>query len=152
MSGGERDLPPDRAADSVVTVGSQAPELVQRSRRTWARFPRRVYGVGTEPDPRFSLANERTFLAWIRTSLALVAGGIALEAVAVPISPPLRFGVALLLVSLGLAASVQAWFGWVRDERAIREGRPLGGGWLVGPLAAGCAAVAALLVVGLVIR
>lgn len=110
-----------------MTVGSQAPKLVQRSRRTWARFPRRVYGVGTEPDPRFSLANERTFLAWIRTSLALVAGGIALEAVAVPISPPLRFGVARLLVSLGLAASVQAWFGWVRDERAIREGRPLGG-------------------------
>lgn len=125
---------------------------MRRSRHTWARFPRHVYGVGTEPDPRFSLANERTFLAWIRTSLALIASGIALEAVAVPISPPLRFGVALLLVSLGLAASMQAWFGWVRDERAIREGRPLGGGWRVGPLAAGCAAVAALLVVGLVIR
>ena len=44
------------------------------------RFPRRVYGAGQEPDVRFSLANERTFLAWVRTSLALVAGGVALEA------------------------------------------------------------------------
>ena len=32
---------------------------------------------GEEPDPRFTLANERTFLAWIRTSLAFLAGGIA---------------------------------------------------------------------------
>jgi putative membrane protein len=37
------------------------------------RFPRWVYGAGDEPDARFSLANERTFLAWIRTSLALSA-------------------------------------------------------------------------------
>ena len=27
---------------------------------------------GTEPDPRFTFANERTFLAWSRTALALV--------------------------------------------------------------------------------
>jgi len=44
------------------------------------RFPRWVYGAGDEPDARFSLANERTFLAWIRTSLALLAGSIAVEA------------------------------------------------------------------------
>ncbi|NLT31088.1 MAG: DUF202 domain-containing protein, partial [Propionibacterium sp.] len=34
------------------------------------RFPKSVYSTGTEPDPRFTLANERTYLAWIRTSLA----------------------------------------------------------------------------------
>ena len=51
------------------------------------RFPRRVYGVGTEPDARFSLANERTFLAWIRTALALIAAGVALEAFVLPIAP-----------------------------------------------------------------
>ena len=34
------------------------------------RWPSRVYAHGHEPDPRFSLANERTFLAWIRTALA----------------------------------------------------------------------------------
>ncbi len=41
------------------------------------RRPRGVYGVGEEPDPRFSLANERTSLAWMRTGLGLVGGGVA---------------------------------------------------------------------------
>ena len=31
---------------------------------------------GTEPDPRFTFANERTFLAWSRTALALVVAGL----------------------------------------------------------------------------
>ena len=35
-------------------------------------------GVEQEPDYRFTLANERTFLAWIRTALALIAGGVAI--------------------------------------------------------------------------
>ena len=46
------------------------------SERGW--FTRRVFPTGGEPDPRFTLANERTFLAWIRTALGLLAGGIAL--------------------------------------------------------------------------
>ena len=45
------------------------------------RWPSWVYGAGSTPDPRFSMANERTFLAWVRTSLALLAGGVALDAV-----------------------------------------------------------------------
>ena len=48
------------------------------------RFPASVYREGEEPDPRFSLANERTFLAWVRTALALYAGAFALEALAIP--------------------------------------------------------------------
>ncbi len=31
----------------------------------------------TEPEARFTLANRRTFLAWSRTALALVAAGLA---------------------------------------------------------------------------
>ena len=45
------------------------------------RWPRWVYGGGTEPDARFTFANERTFLAWIRTALALLAGGVALDSI-----------------------------------------------------------------------
>ena len=38
----------------------------------------RLLAGGDEPDPRFTLANERTFLAWVRTALALLAGMVAL--------------------------------------------------------------------------
>ena len=48
------------------------------------RFPRSVFDGGEDPDPRFSLANERTFLAWLRTGLALVVAGLAVEALDVP--------------------------------------------------------------------
>ncbi|MFB7860263.1 YidH family protein [Rhodococcus qingshengii] len=42
------------------------------------RWPRWVYSIGEEPDYRFTFANERTFLAWIRAATALIAGGVAL--------------------------------------------------------------------------
>src|SRR4051794_3625751 len=84
------------------------------------RFPRSVYDSGEDPDPRFSLANERTFLAWIRTALAFVVAGLAVEALDVPVSPPLRLTIGVLLVLAGIGAALQAWFGWARTERAMR--------------------------------
>jgi putative membrane protein len=116
------------------------------------RFPRHVYGTGEEPDPRFSLANERTFLAWIRTSLALVAAGVALEALSLPLQPDLRFAASLVLVSLGVLAPVQAWRGWARDERAMRRGEPLASPLLAPPLAAGTGLAALLVLLGLLVR
>lgn len=89
------------------------------------RFPGRVYDHGTEPDARFTLANERTFLAWIRTALALLAGGVALEALGLGLHPGLRLTASLLLIVAGIATPVQAWSGWMRTERALRENRPL---------------------------
>lgn len=89
------------------------------------RRPRWVFGVGTEPDARFSLANERTFLAWIRTSLALVAGGVALEALDLPLHPVAVDMASVLLVALGIFSTVWAWLGWARTERAARTGTPL---------------------------
>ena len=51
----------------------------------------RLLAGGEEPDPRFTLANERTFLAWVRTALALLAGGVAVEAFAGALfAPPAR--------------------------------------------------------------
>jgi putative membrane protein len=109
------------------------------------RFPRWVYGRGVEPDPRFSLANERTFLAWIRTSLALVAGGVALHAVQIPIAAGFRLASAFLLILLGLVAVCQGWFGWMRAERELRENRALSGPSL-GPVVAVGVVVAVVLV------
>lgn len=91
------------------------------------RFPQSLYSTGAEPDPRFSLANERTFLAWVRTSLALLAAGVALEALQIPVSPGFRLASALVFVALGVLAAVQAWVGWYRTERSMRLNRALPG-------------------------
>lgn len=90
-----------------------------------SRWPRRVYGVGTEPDPRFTLANERTFLAWLRTSLALMAAGVAIEAVGVAARSVVRDLLAIGLLTAGVVCSVAAFGRWMVTERALRTGRPL---------------------------
>jgi putative membrane protein len=110
-----------------------------------------VFEEGDEPDPRFSLANERTFLAWVRTGLALIAGGVALGAL-VPAGPAdLRLAAAVVLIVLGLVAPVQAWFSWVRDERAMRRGEPLPTPLLMAPLVGGVVVVGLLLLAALLL-
>jgi len=89
------------------------------------RRPRWVYEAGEEPDARFSLANERTFLAWIRTSIALLAGGVALDAVGLGADRWLQTVLAITLVLLGLSCAATAWLRWARAERALRRGEPL---------------------------
>lgn len=92
--------------------------------RSW--LAQRLLPGGDEPDPRFSLANERTFLAWIRTALALLAGGIAVEAFAVDIfEPTVRKGIAVLLIVLGMFVSGGAFMRWLGVERAMRHSKPL---------------------------
>jgi len=90
------------------------------------RRPRSVYGAGDEPDPRFSMANERTALAWVRTALAVVAAGIGLTTVARLASLPRALDVlAAGMCVLGAVLSVAAVLGWRRRELALRLGRPL---------------------------
>ncbi|MGY1743316.1 YidH family protein [Blastococcus sp. SYSU D01050] len=113
------------------------------------RFPRSVYAVGSEPDARVSLANERTFLAWVRTGLALTAGGVALEALDVPVAGGLRLAAALVLVVLGTLAPALAWSRWAAVERAARLARPLPASVLGPVVALGTTLAAALLLVGL---
>jgi putative membrane protein len=79
-----------------------------------------------EPDYRFSLANERTLLAWMRTALALDAGGLGV----IRFAPPLaisgaREGVGIVLVLLGAVCAGAAYRRFVRVNRAMRTGRPL---------------------------
>jgi putative membrane protein len=91
------------------------------------RWPRQVYAVGTEPDPRFTFANERTFLAWIRTALGFLAAGVAVAAVARLVGP---LGVetrlaSIMLIVCGLVCGVAAFRRWMINERAMRLGEPL---------------------------
>lgn len=88
--------------------------------------PRDLDEVGATPDYRFSLANERTFLAWIRTGLALIGGGLGVAAFVPPLRwPHVREGIAAALIVLGATVAVRAVDHWARSERAIRLGQPL---------------------------
>ena len=89
------------------------------------RWPSSVYAHGHEPDPRFSLANERTFLAWVRTALALVAGAAAIDALPLPLTDTVQNLLAAALALAGLLTAGAAWRGWARTERAMREGHSL---------------------------
>jgi len=106
-----------------------------------------VYGEGTRPDPRFSLANERTFLAWVRTSLALLAGGVALDAVELDGPRGLQSALAAALVVLGLLGAGVSWLRWAATERAMHLRRPLPGTAALAWLAVVLMVVAAALVV-----
>ena len=81
---------------------------------------------GDDPDYRFSLANERTFLAWIRTALAILAGGVLLEEFSTQIGP--HWAMVVLAVVLGLLSAVLAVLAYVRwrgNEIAMRHGKRL---------------------------
>jgi len=106
-------------------------------------WPTRLRETGEDPDPRFSFANERTFLAWIRTALALLAGGIGLEAFAPQMAVPgMRQALAALLVLSGVLTSALAFRRWLRSEVALRERRPLPAPRLAPWLSYGVATVA----------
>jgi putative membrane protein len=82
---------------------------------------------GTEPDPRFTFANERTFLAWSRTALALVVAGLGVVQLLPPF-PGVPWGRPVLgmpLIVFGAVVAVAAYGEWVRSQRALRLGRPL---------------------------
>ena len=102
--------------------------------------------------PSFSLANERTFLAWIRTALALLAGGVALEALGLGIHPGYRLAASVLLIVTGILAAVQAWAGWKRTERALRTSSPLPSSPLSVLLAVLIAVVGSLILLGIMLK
>ena len=115
------------------------------------RFPGRVYRHGSEPDARFSLANERTFLAWIRTSLALLGGGVALEALALGMHPGFRLAASVVLITAGTLTPLQAWIGWSRTERALRLETPLPAALFALPIGVAVVVVGILVFLGLVL-
>lgn len=112
----------------------------------------RLLSGGAEPDPRFTLANERTFLAWIRTSLALLAGGVAVEAFTGEFFDPVtRMVLGSVLLVLAAVIAATASFRWVRVERAMRHGRALPLPLLAPVLALGTATAAAVVFIMVVV-
>lgn len=82
--------------------------------------------TGSTPDYRFSMANERTFLAWIRTSLALIAGALAIDQLAPEIAPgPVRIALCVILAFLGAGLAAFSYRRWGRLEAAMRNNREL---------------------------
>ena len=107
-------------------------------------------GVGRDPDPRFTLANERTYLAWNRTALALIGGGLAAGQLLDFDSRATRLLVALPPILLGLVLALMSYRRWEQNERALRLDEPLPTG---APrlLAAGIAVVGVIVTVALVV-
>ena len=110
------------------------------------RWPASVYGAGDEPDPRMSLANERTFLAWIRTSLALLAGAAAVHAFDLSVSDAVRRCASAILALAALLTAVHAWRNWASTESALRHRRPLPSNSVGVLLTAAVAAVAIVMI------
>jgi putative membrane protein len=82
--------------------------------------------VDGELDVRFTYANERTFLAWNRTALALVTAGLAVT----QLLPPFdvaggRRMIGLPLIAMGIVTSIVSLWQWRRNEQAMRAGSPL---------------------------
>ncbi|AJE86579.1 MULTISPECIES: YidH family protein [Streptomyces] len=97
---------------------------VRRTVRLWLA-PGRLAEEGDTPDYRFSLANERTFLAWLRTALALIGGGFAVDQFLPDLRWGLRVGLALALLLAGALSALRSVSHFVRCERAMRRGEDL---------------------------
>ena len=121
--------PAEAGAARSGEPGAQAPAPRRQNRqasldRTW--LSRTVFPDGEEPDARFTLANERTFLSWTRTSLAFMAGGVAIEAFPIEgLAPQLRLWLAVATIFVGMLIAIGAAARWWRVENAMRHNRAL---------------------------
>ena len=132
-AGGDR-----RPAPPAACMGAVATRWAQRRKEPLDQ-------VGVQPDYRFSFANERTFLAWIRTALALVAGGLAANEVLPTFDVPGgRRLLGLPLIALGAVVALTSVSRWERGERAMRLGEPLARSGLLRVVATGVALAAVI--------
>jgi putative membrane protein len=104
-------------------------------------------------DYRFTLANERTFLAWIRTSLGLLAGGVAVHTLVQPFHHAgLRRALGLACIVLAVIVAVGAYTHWREVGARMARGKPLRNTMMVPILAAGIAVVSVMAAVAVLYR
>lgn len=124
----------------------EAPAGDVHSLRRWlasrAGRERRLEQTGSDPDPRFTFANERTFLAWNRTALALIAAGLAAAQFLRFNLHGLRLIIAVPLIVLGAALALASYLHWEDSERAMRLRQPLHYSWMPRVLTGGIAVIA----------
>ncbi len=142
-------MPPGRD-DAVASSAEPDPPSEQPKPSLWRRVRSSLRlgsdlgDVGAPPDPRFTFANERTFLAWARTGLALIGAGVLA-------SQEVHFGIgggqlvlALPAIGLGGLLGVTGYLRWQANERAMRLDQPLGQAPLVPVLMIGILIIAAV--------
>ena len=93
--------------------------------------------VDEEPDYRYTLANERTYLAWIRTAMALLAAGVAAHQLLALPSGALQMTITMVCFGLATVLASGAYLRWRAAQSAIRRNLPLPGSVLVPSLALG---------------
>lgn len=122
----DRDLDCYAAKDEgqmgLVAPGWRTASSGTSEHRNATSHPSEVTG-GHEPDYRFTLANERTFLAWQRTALGLLAAAVALVQLVPRLAMPGSrsvFGVGLAL--LAMSTSTMGLLRWRQADQAMRRG------------------------------
>jgi putative membrane protein len=102
----------------------------------------------SEPDYRMSLAAERTYLAYVRTSLAMLAAGVAVVG-ALPDAgyEGLRRIIGVILVVTGLLVAVSAQLRLRQVTAAMRRGEPMPRSRTITPVTVGVAVAAGLALV-----
>lgn len=140
----------EASASGASPVAGHAPgsRADGRALRRWLGFgtrrERRLEQTGSDPDPRFTFANERTFLAWNRTALALIAAGLAAAQFLKFNLHGLRLIIAVPLIVLGAGLALASFLHWEDSERAMRLGQPLRYSWMPRVLTGGIMVIALL--------
>ena len=135
---------PARGAGPPTSAGEETPTDASGPGNPAPPAPPAPGVAGAEPDARYTFANERTFLAWMRTALGLVAAGLAI----VQLLPPFhgirwgRHAIGVPLILLGAVVAVVSYVEWTANQRAMRRGDPPPRSWLPQVLAITIALVA----------